>query len=160
MASQFDFEGVYDKTKRYIVNNWSDEDFVQSFGSEVAYNGDKMIEVTPARELGQFEAYTITKHFVNREMLKDAAKLKERQLVERAEMGINNAELRKPYENKTISEIEAGKATPFMEKMREEIRQEELAKINKGLDSKKEELLDPISPVIDQKEAGEFEETK
>ena len=164
MSSYLDFEGKYDMAKRYIVNNWSNEDFAQSFGSEVTYNGDKMIESVPARqiiikagemrELGQFEAYTFTKHFVNREMFKAATLLSDRVLVERAEMGVNNKELRKPYEDKTISEIEAGKTTPFMEKIREEIRQEELAKINKPK-AKEDELVDPLKDIVEEKEEKE-----
>lgn len=156
--SYLDFEGVYDKTKRYIVNNWSKEDFTQEFGAEVAYNGDKAIEANPAysltikagemRELGQFEAFLITKHFVDREMYRDAAKLKERTAVERAEMAVNNRDLRKPYEDKTIQEIKAGEATPFMDKIREEIRQEEITKI-------KEEAK-PTKPGV--KKAEEFSE--
>jgi len=167
MSSFLDFEGIYDKSKRYIVNNWSDEDFSQSFGSEVAYNGDKMIEVSPARqiiikagemrELGQFEAYTFTKHFVNREMLKAASLLNDRVLVERAEMGINNKELRKPYEDKTISEIEAGKATPFMEKIREEIRKEEVEKLNKPK-AVEDELVDPLAKIVEDEKSAEFSE--
>ena len=140
MRSYLDFEGVYDKTKRYIVNNWSDEDFTQRFGSETNYNDTKVIETQPEygltikagemRELGQFEAFTFTKHFVDREIYKEAAKLSDRVLRERAEMGVNNREIRKPFEDKTVKEIKAGQATPFMDKIREEIRQEEIAKLN------------------------------
>ena len=137
MRSYLDFEGIYDKSKRYIVRNWSEEDFTQKFDAETGYNGDKVIENVPAysitikagemRELNQFEAYLFTSHFVDREMFKAAAKLQARQEIERAEMAINNRELRKPYEDKTIQEVKAGEATPFMDKIREEIRAEEIA---------------------------------
>jgi hypothetical protein len=142
MSSYLDFDGVYDKTKRYIINNWSEEDFTQHFGAESAYNGDKVITTQPAydltiksgemRELGQFEAYIFTSNFVTREMYKDAKKFVGK-LRESAEMAIGNRELRKPYEDKTIQEIEAGKATPFMDKLRAEIRQEEVAKLAKEI---------------------------
>lgn len=172
MSSYLDFEGVYDKSRRFIVNNWSDEDFAQSFGAESVYNGDKLIESVPAhqiiikagemRELGQFEAYTFTHHFVDREMFKAAAKLTDKIEVQRAEMGINNKELRKPYEDKTIKEIKAGEVTPFMDKMREEIRKEEVAKLNKANEPviPKEELLDPLAPieVKEDKKVEEFSE--
>lgn len=165
MSSFLDLEGVYDKTKRYVVRNWSDEDFTQTFGAESVYNGDKVIEAKPAfsitikagemRELGQFEAYTFTKHFVNHQMYKEAAKLKEPKLIERAEMSINNKDSRKPFEDKTISEIEAGKETPFMEEMRAKIREEELAKINK-----KPEKVEAKVITKEDKKAGEFDDAK
>jgi len=158
MSSFLDVQGVYDKTKRYIVTNWSDEDFTQNFGSETAYNDNKVIEVSPSysitikpnemRELGQFEAFLFTRHFVTREMYKEAAKLKEQKLIERAEMSVNNREARKVYEDKTISEIKAGQATPFMDKLREEIRKEELAKIAEEKEVKKD---------LPKGKVGEFE---
>lgn len=138
MASFLDFEGVYDKEKRFMFNNWSSEDFIQHFGAESAYNDTRLLETQSAfdltikagemRELGHFQAFMCTRHFVTREMLRDAEKLtgKDR---ERAEMGMNNAELRKPYEDKTLAEIKAGQETPFMDSLREKIRAEEIAKI-------------------------------
>ena len=35
-VSNLDFEGVYDKTKRFMVHNWSPEDFTQRYGAESA----------------------------------------------------------------------------------------------------------------------------
>ena len=140
MRSYLDFEGVYDRAKRYIVKNWSDEDFSVNFGAETVYNDNKVIQVYDAftltinagemRELGQFQAYTFTKHFVDHNMMKDAAKLEDPKAKERGEAAINIPDLRKPYEDKTIQEIEAGKAVPFMDTLREQIRQEEIAKLN------------------------------
>lgn len=166
MRSYLDFEGVYDASKRYIVRNWSDEDFTQDFGAENAYNDNKVIETKPAfsitikagemRELNQFEAFTITKHFVDREMAKEAKKLEDRQLIERAEYGIGNPDVRKPYEEKTISEIKAGQETPFMEQLRETIRKEELAKIEAEKELPKEEVAPTVSEDI--KADGEFSE--
>ena len=138
MASNLDFEGVYDKNKRFMFNNWSEEDFIQHFGAESAYNDNRVIETNPAfdltikagemRELGHFQALMCTRHFVNREMMRDAMKLtgKER---ERGEMGMNNAALRDPYEKKTLAEIVSGQETPFMDTLRAKIRAEEVAKI-------------------------------
>ncbi len=138
--SFLEFDGMYDKQKRYLVNNWSDEDFTQEFGAESVYNDTKVIETNPAhsitikagemRELGQFEAYTIVKHFVDREMYKDAAKKSDKEEIRKAEMALNNPTLRKPYEDKTLQEIIAGEETSFMDKMRAEIREEEKAKLN------------------------------
>lgn len=138
MSSYLDFDGVYDKSARYLVFNWSAEDFIQHFGAESVYNDTKIVVTNPAydltikagemRELGQFEAYTCTKHFVNREMIRDAENLvgKER---ERLEMAMNNKDARKPYEEKTLQKIEAGVESPFMSKLRDEIRKEEADKL-------------------------------
>ncbi len=148
------FEGLYSPSKRYMVHNWSDEDYSQSVGAETAYNDNNIIQVKPnyvitikageMRELGQFEAYLFTKHFINREMEKDALKLtgKER---ERAEMGIHNEILRLPYEKKTIQEINPGETTPFMDKIRAEIRAEEKSKLQA-------ESMDEKTTKVDSKE--------
>lgn len=162
MRSYLDFEGLYDSNKRYIVNNWSDEDFTQQFGEENAYNDNKVITTKPAysitikagemRELNQFEAFTFTKHFVDREMYKEASKLESRVEIERAEMSVNNRDVRKVFEDKTISEIKEGNATPFMERIREEIRKEELAKIES------EKVEAPVDEVVKEEvkeESGE-----
>jgi len=163
--SFLDFEGVYDKTKRYLVNNWSDESFTQEFGSETAYNDNRIITTSPAysitlkpgemRELGQFEALMITKHFVDREIFKVAAKLADKKERESAENAVNNPTLRKPFEDKTISEIKLGEETPFMDKIRAEIRAEEIAKLKTTKeDSKKEDNKK------DEKSTGEFDGVK
>jgi len=166
MSSFLDIDGVYDKTKRYIVTNWSDEAFTQNFGSETAYNDNKVIEIAPSysitinpgemRELGQFEAFLFTKHFVTREMFKVAAEQKDPKSIERAEMSVNNREARKVYEDKTIAEIKAGEATPFMDKLRAEIRKEELAKIEEEGEKKLDEIKKDLPK--DEVKSGEFEE--
>jgi hypothetical protein len=148
MSSYLDFEGVYDKSKRYIVNNWSPEDFTQEFGAESVYNGANVVENKPKtsitikagemRELGQFEAFTITRHFVDREMLRGTESL-ESKARERQEMALNMKDLRKPFEEKTIQEIKLGEETAFMDKLREDIRKEEIAKLEKAKGDKKEE---------------------
>jgi hypothetical protein len=163
MSSQFDFEGVYDKSKRYIVKNWSDEDFTQQYGAENIYNGDKLIESAPAysitikpgeiRELSQFEAYLFTRHFVDREMYKVSAKLTDKKEIEKAEMSVNNAEARKPYEDKTIEEIKGGQATSFMDKIREEIRKEELSKM------KSTDINLPVDEKLIDKRTKEYKES-
>lgn len=148
-ASFLDIEGTYDKVKRYMVYNWSDEDFTQKFGEDSAYNGNNVVVVNPAysltikagemRQLGQFEAYVITKHLVNREMMKESAKVKDDKARERLEMAMNNEMARKPYEDKTIQEAEFGKESTFMTGLREQIREEELLKIKSEKSGKKEE---------------------
>ena len=79
-------EGTYDKSKRFIVHNWSDEDFTQHFNQESAYNGNTVIVTNPAydltikagdsKELGEFEALLVTKNLVTREMDKEVQKIK------------------------------------------------------------------------------------
>lgn len=138
MSSYLDVDGLYDNSKRYMVSNWSDADFTQTVGPESMYNDNKIIETNPGysivikagevRELGQFEALLFTRHFVNREMQKAALLLQGKER-ERAEMAMENKELRKPYEEKTIAEIKPGEVTPFMDKIRAEIRAEERAKM-------------------------------
>lgn len=121
-------DGVYDKSKRFIFYNWSDEDFTQHFGAESGYNGTTVIETNPAydvvvkagesRECGEFEALTMTRYFVNREMDKEVRKIKN--TIERNNRGmmIDNAEIRKPYEDKTLSEIKAGEESPLVAKLK------------------------------------------
>ena len=169
MSSQLEIQGVYDKSKRYIVKNWSNEDFSYPFGAEVHYNGDKMItEAEPytltikageMKELSQFEAYTFTKHFVDREMYKAAQLGASQKEIERLDMGVNNALLRQPYEEKTLQEIKAGQSTPFMDKMREEIRKEELAKIN-AVPQTAEVKANEELPVVPEVKSEEFEGVK
>jgi hypothetical protein len=138
MSSQYDFEGTYSNTMRFMFNNWSTEDFTQHFGEENSYNDNKVVTNQPAydltikagemRELGQFQAHICVRHFVNREMLRESNLLTGKDK-ERIEMGMGHAQLRKPYEDKTISEIKPGEESPFMDKLRAEIRAEEIAKM-------------------------------
>jgi len=153
MSSHLDFEGVYDKTKRYMVSNWSPEDFTQEFGAESVYNDVNVVETKPKtfitikagemRELGQFEAYVFTKHFVDREMIRDTDKL-DNKLRERAEMALNMANLRKPFEDKTIQEIKFGEETQFMDKLRDDIRKEEIAKLKAEAKEEKTEKVEKV----------------
>ena len=155
MASFLDFEGVYSKTDRYMFYNWSAEDFVQHFGADSSYNDKTVVENHPAydlrvkagemRELGQFEALTCTKHFVNREMMREALALEGKEK-ERAEMKMNDRTARKPYEDKTLSKIEANAESPFVAEMRAKIRAEEIAKLTpevKTEDVKTEKTEEP-----------------
>lgn len=171
MSSNLDFEGVYDQSKRFMIHNWSAEDFTQHFGPESVYNDTRLIESSPAyditikagdmREVGHFQAHVITRHFVDREMMRDAAKITDPKLRERAEMGMGNPILREPYEAKTISEIKPGEVSPFMDKLRAEIRAEEIAKMRAEVatpaapQAPAESVAAPISTVAP---VGEFDE--
>jgi hypothetical protein len=163
MSSYMNFEGVYDNAKRYMVYNWSKEDFTQHFGEDSSYNDTKVITNRPAydltikagemRELGQFEAYTFCRHFVDREIMKlaDGKEGKER---ERIEMSVNNKDVRKPFEQKTIQEIKPGVETPFMTQLRDKIRKEEKAKLGNPTNITTKDALKPKSDVKSAKEFG------
>jgi len=170
MSSHLDFEGVYDQSKRFMIHNWSNEDFTQHFGAESVYNDTRLIESQPPyditikagdmREVGHFQAHIITRHFVDREMMREASKLTDLKERERAEMGMGNPNLRKPFEDKTISEIKVGEASPFMDKLRAEIRKEEIAKIKSEAMTPEvpKELLRPAKIEKSKKAVEEFSE--
>jgi hypothetical protein len=123
-------DGVYDRSKRFIIHNWSNEDFTQHFGAETGYNGDKVVDVNPARDItiksgdsrecGEFEALTICRNFVTREMGKEADKIENPIEKNNKGMMIDNATVRKPYEDKTMSEIKEGEESPLVTKMKQE----------------------------------------
>lgn len=164
-------EGIYDKTKRYIVSNWTNEDFTQEFGQIAGYNGDKVVEEAPRysitikagemRELGQFEAFIVTKNLITREMYKMSSTMvgEEKKSLE---MSVNNEVARAPYIEKTIKEIVIGESNPFMEKIREEIRAEELAKLGGKKEAPAKEVKEKVKEetketTLDGK-SGEFSE--
>jgi len=166
MSSYLDFEGVYDSQKRYIVFNWSEENFTQHFGQEASYNDNNVVMTKPAydltikagemREMGHFEALTCTKHFVNREILK-TAEGKEGKEKERIEMSAGNKDVRKPFEDKTLQELVPGAESPFMKEMRETIRKEEIAKLNKK-EEKAEKVEVKKEDKKEEKKTKEFAE--
>ena len=167
MSSYLDFEGVYDKTKRYMFNNWSNEDFIQHFGQEAVYNDTNVIVTKPAydlrinaeemRELGQFEAFICARHFVNREIMREALAEDDQKKRERIEMSMGNKDIRKPFEDKTIQEIIAGEESPFMKDLRDKIRAEEIEKMKTEdkIEDKKEEIKTP-KPAGRPKNSSEF----
>lgn len=73
-------------------------------------------------------AYYITTNLVDREMYKVANKQKaDSKERERLEMAVANKDLRKPYEDKTLSEVIAGQQSPEETAMRAKIRKELIA---------------------------------
>lgn len=133
MGSYLDFEGKYDPNRRFVIRNWTDED-VNSFWNSRPI----VIKAGDMYECEHAIAYKLCKEIVDREMFKDADKAAaaitehaaKEKVRERAQMGMLNKDLRKPYEDKTISELRDGEENPIMAKMRAEIRAEEQAKIN------------------------------
>jgi len=96
----------------------------------------------------QYLAYFITRVFVDREMNKDALKAPNNpdgtpsRQRERLEMAVNNKDMRKPYEDKTIQEVIAGRESPEVTAMRAQIRKELIieqgANINSSIGEDKE----------------------
>lgn len=131
MASYLDFEGKYDANRRFVIHNWTIED-VNSFWDGRPIN----IKVGDMYECEHAIAYKLTKEIVDREMFRvaseEASKIPDfaarEKLRERLEMATLSRDLRKPYEDKTISEIKAGQESPIMTKLRDEIRAEERIK--------------------------------
>lgn len=113
----------------FAVTNWSDEEITVNWRDD---NGDNFYTLHPGevKTYPQYLAYFITRQFVDREMNKDAAKAPNNadgtpsRQRERLEMAVANADMRKPYEDKTIQEVIPGKESPEVTAMRAQIRKE------------------------------------
>lgn len=124
---------VYDPKRMFAVTNWSDEAITVNWADPGPNgSGDNFytLHAGEVKTYPMYLAYYITEHFVDREMYKDAAKTpnqpdgspsKQR---ERLEMAVANKDMRKPYEDKTMQEIIAGKESPEVTAMRAKIRKE------------------------------------
>lgn len=129
MSSYLDFEGLYDPKRNFAVTNWSDEDITVNWKDDT---GDNLytLHAGEVKAYPQYLAYYITKNFVDREMYKDAAKIPNNpdgtasKGRERLEFAVQNKDLRKPYEDKTMQEVIPGKESPEVTAMRAKIRQE------------------------------------
>lgn len=99
---------VFSEDKRYVFNNWTDEDFVGR------WNGiETTIKAGESRELPEYLAYNYCKHLVDREMTK-----------EKKEAWLSVDEQRVPFEEKTIAEISEGTDSPALASLKEKIRKE------------------------------------
>lgn len=138
MSSYLSFEGLYDPKRQYAVTNWSDEDLTVNWRDD---SGDNLytLHAGEVKTYPQYLAYYITTQFVDREMYKDAEKVPNNadgsasRQRERLEMAVANKDMRKPYEDKTIQEVLAGKESPEVTAMRAKIRQELI--IEQGMSS-------------------------
>lgn len=99
---------IYDNERRFIFNNWTNEDFTGLFG-----NIATLVKSGTTAEFPMFQAYLFTKHLVNREMSRDGK-----------DLSINSDEARAPYEAKTIAEITAGTDSPALASLKEKIKEE------------------------------------
>lgn len=112
---------TFDPDRRYVFNNWSDEDFVGQ------WNGvQTLIKAGEIKELSMYLAYHFTKHFVDREMSK-----------KNQDAFLAVEETRKPYEDKTISEITSGVDSPSLAALKEKIREEVAKEENPTVEVKK-----------------------
>lgn len=135
-VSYLNFEGVYDPKRTFAVTNWSDDDITVNWAdpgpTEKGHMGDNFytLHAGETKTYPQYLAYYITKIFVDREMFKDASKAPNNtdgspsRQRERLEMAVVNADMRKPYEDKTIQEVVPGKESPEVTAMRAKIRKE------------------------------------
>lgn len=122
------FEGKYNPDRRFVIHNWTAEDF-KSFWDSRPIN----IKAGDMHECEHAIAVKLTKEIVDREMFKEAERLyreagadkaHSEKIRERAEMAVLSKELRKPLEDKTITEIRAGEENPITTKLRAEVRAE------------------------------------
>lgn len=112
---------TFDPDRRFVFNNWSDEDFVGQ------WNGvQTLIKAGEIKELSMYLAYHFTKHFVDREMSK-----------EKKDAFLAVDETRKPYEDKTITEITSGVDSPSLTALKEKIREEVAKEENPTVEVKK-----------------------
>lgn len=142
MSSYLSFEGLYDPKRTFAVTNWSDEDITINWADPgPGGTGDNFytLHAGEVKTYPQHIAYYLTQQFVDREMYKDAAKTPNNpdgsasRQRERLEMAVANKDTRKPYEDKTLQEVLAGKESPEVTAMRAKIRQELI--IEQGLSS-------------------------
>lgn len=114
---------TYDNERRYIFNNWSNEDFTATWGGV-----PQIIKAGQTIELPQYKAYHYTKHFVDREMMKD-----------NKAVSMGSSDARKEYELKTVTEITGGIDSPALDSIKEKIRVELEAEMkSEGLEVKEE----------------------
>lgn len=101
--------GKFDLNKQYFINNSTDEDIIVQWGAmEPEARGSGTYKIKAGEKGGpypQFLAYHIVKALVSREMQKDGK-----------EKFFGSAEMRAPYEDKYLVEIEA--VDPEMEQLR------------------------------------------
>lgn len=114
---------IYNNDRRFIFSNWSNEDFIGQWGGV-----QTLIKAGETKEFVMHLAYHFTKHFVDREMVKDG---------KGTLIGVD--ESRKPYEQKTIAEITAGTDSPALATLKKQI-EEEVLETQKGGKKKVKEV--------------------
>lgn len=114
---------IYDNERRFLFTNWSSEDFTGTIGgiSETIKSGE-------TKEFPMFKAYLFTKHFVNREMMRNGR-----------EVSMDSPEVRQGFEEKTIAEITANIQAQVVNKLKEKI--DEKIEEEKGVKKNKEDKV-------------------
>lgn len=130
---------TYDNEKRYIFSNWSNEDFVGVWAGV-----SQTIKAGETTELVEYKAYNYTRHFVNREMMKD-----------HKENSMDSAEARAPYEAKTVALIGAGTDSPALAAIKEKIKEEVEVELGK-----KPKKITPKDAKSSEVTVKEFEDIK
>lgn len=125
--------GKFDLNRQYLINNTTEEDIEVKWGSKEPEARGAGTYLIKAGEMGgpypQFLAYHIVKALVSREMIKEGkAKF------------FGSAEMRAPYEEKFLKEINESMEDPFTAKIREQEREKILAEMKPEPKSKKEEV--------------------
>jgi len=105
---------TFDNERRFIFSNWSDEDFTGQWGGVPT-----LIKAGAVMEFPMYLAYHFAKHFVDREMYKA-----------HKEQFVSVDEVRKEFEEKTISEITSGTDSPALASLKEKIKEEIENEIN------------------------------
>ena len=90
---------VFNNDKQFIVTNWSKDDFTGHWAGQAF-----TIKAGESRQFPMYLAFHLTKHFVDREMIKEG---KERLLAVE--------EARKDYEDKTMGELSEGMDSPAIQ---------------------------------------------
>lgn len=133
------YPDTFDNDRRFIFNNWSNEDFKCQWGG-IEY----IVKKGETKEYPMALAYHMTKHFVNKEMFK----LK-------GEVNIEIEELRKPYEVKTLAEITGDLDSPALTALKEKIEAEVVENQKNGKIKKakiqKEEVTENLKEFADIK---------
>ena len=159
--SKMDFDGVYDNKRNFACTNWSDEDITVNWRDD---SGDNFytLHAGETKTYPMYLAFYLTRQFVDREMTKDAQKAPNNpdgspsRQRERLEMAVANADMREPYEKKTIQEIVPGQEDPMVTAMRAKVRAELIVegKIGRPVGELTSELNNNPdgSPVIEETE--------
>lgn len=127
---------VFDNEKRYIFTNWTGEDFVGTWSGV-----DTLVKPGESIEVPQYKAFHFTKHLVNREIEKSGR------------VAVDSPEARKPYEEKSMTEITAGIDSPALASIKQKIKEE----VQKEVEGMKNE---DVSLVAQEPLTDEFADIK
>lgn len=111
--------------RKFVITNWLDSDVYTKW-----LGRDASIKAGDIRECGHAEAYHFMKVIVDKHIFTEADKLKDAKEKEKMEMNLLSKTYRKPFEDKTIQEINPGDESPVVRKMREDIEKKVRAEMS------------------------------